>query len=62
MNVIDNVIDKSCSPNQYSYKKINFREIKLISDLESWHRKLEMAIRQSIKKSFESVYLEAKIY
>ena len=44
MNEIDNVFNESCSPNSISNKKTNFMEIKLILDLENWHRKLKNAV------------------
>ena len=39
---------------QHSSKKINFRKIKLILDLENWHQKLKIAAfwRLSIKQSY----------
>ena len=40
---------------QYSNKKINFRKIKLILDLENWHPKLKNAIfwQPSIKRFYK---------
>ena len=56
---------------QFSNKKQNFRKIKLILDLENWQQKrknsrflkaLNQTVLQDIKKSFEDVHLNVKVY